>query len=214
MPVNVSGGLANLSIVNNSFLIDLCDTVVHSIELSSNNVIISNELTVLGDITSESLDLSFEHLNTRLTIVDSSLIALGSGGNIGNGQDVSFNNVDINGNLKLSDTNILGDLSVNLTSNVLTIDANNVSYSTIKYIAPHSGDISDIYINNFINNAHSIIYFQAHASGNNIKGYTTHPLTNVKKNFADNIDLPGSDIAVLTISRIHNVNFMSVSLFK
>jgi len=121
---------------------------------------------------------------------------------------------DISGTITLSESDSLGNIDVNLASNTLTIDAKNVSYSTNYCIANDNTPIDYITITNFRKNAQTVIYLQADTSGNTIRGYTTRPLTNIKKNFADDIVLASGDIAILTITKIKDKYFLSASIFK
>ena len=111
MPIDLSGGKGQIVVRNNKFLIntpvDNCGNVLEAIELSSNNVIVNNNLEVIGNISNAILDASLNILDTSLSSLISYINTLG--GNFGGnsfdnsyaslGQDASFGNVDISGNL-------------------------------------------------------------------------------------------------------------------
>ncbi len=124
---------------------------------------------------------------------------------------------DISGTITLSESDSLGNIDVTLATNTLTIDAKNVSYSTKFHDENTTGDINDVSFTNFIKNAQTIIYFKNSSSGDiTIKGYTnaSAPASGIKKNFADDIVLNNGDIALLTATNIHNIVFLSASIFK
>ena len=198
--------------------------------LSVLNTSLGNLDTSLNDLLTIGHDASFTNvdisgtfklngtdISNRLNNFDSSLTTLDNKiNNISTGSaDLSFNNIDISGTLTLSDVSNLGNMAISIANNILNIDAKNVSYLTQYFSANTGGDISDISINNFLNNSQIIIYFKADSSsGNRIIGSENSGTSNIKRNFTSDISFNQNDEGLITITKIANTSFCSASIFK
>ena len=198
--------------------------------LTTFNTTLSNFDTSLNNLLNLGKDASFNNLDisgifklngtdvsNRLGNFDTSLDDLDNKiNNISTGStDLSFNNIDISGTLTLSDVSNLGNMDISITNHILNIDAKNVSYLTTKFPANEGGDITDISINNFLNNSQIIIYFKAHDNvGNIIRGTKYSGSSNIKRNFENDILFNSGDEGLITITKIANTAFCSASIFK
>ena len=178
---------------------------------------IGNDASFINLDISGIFKLNGTDVSNRLGNFDTSLDDLDNKiNNISTGNsDLSFNNVDISGTLTLSDVSNLGNMVISISNNILNINAKNVSYLTTKFEANESGDISDISINNFLNNSQIIIYFKADSSsGNKIIGSENSGTSNIKRNFTSDISFNLGDEGLITITKIANIPFCSASIFK
>ena len=207
---------SSLSVLNSS--LGNLDTSLGNLDTSLNDLLTTNKDASFNNVDiSGTFKLNGTDISNRLNNFDSSLTTLDSKiNNISTGNsDLSFNNIDISGTLTLSDVSNLGNMYINIDNNILNIDAKNVSYLTQYFSANTGGDISDISINNFLNNSQIIIYFKADSSsGNRIIGTDNSPSSNIKRNFASDISFNQNDEGLITITKIANTSFCSASIFK
>ena len=233
LKIGNDASFTNLDISGSLILndIDISDRLGNfDTSLTSFNTTLSNFDTSLNNLLNLGKDASFTNLDisgifklngtdvsNRLGNFDTSLDDLDNKiNNISTGStDLSFNNIDISGTLTLSDVSNLGNMDINITNHILNIDAKNVSYLTTKFPANIGGDISDISINNFLNNSQIIIYFKADENvGNIIRGTNYSGSSNIKRNFESDISFNPNDEGLITITKIANTSFCSASIFK
>ena len=208
----------NSSLSNLDSSLGNLDTSLGNLDTSLNDLLtIGHDASFTNVDISGTFKLNGTDISNRLNNFDSSLTTLDSKiNNISTGNtDLSFNNIDISGTLTLSDVSNLGNMDISINNNILNIDAKNVSYLTQYFSANTGGDISDISINNFLNNSQIIIYFKAHENdGNRIIGTEHSQNLNIKRNFASDISFNQNDEGLITITKIANTSFCSASIFK
>jgi hypothetical protein len=133
--------------------------------------------------------------------------------------DLSFNNVDISGTLKMNNiqsiqdiSSGLGEIDVSFVNNTLSIDAKNMLYATKYFNYTSNVDISNLDVTNFQNNAQIVINLDN--SGTVVfRGSNNGGINNSKINFVYDISLNNTN-SILTLTKLNENIFLMVSEFK